>query len=66
MLPSDSHRRLRFSLGKGASASGLRGSEAICLLEDVTTRLHDVLAEEFEYHRAQAFGGTQKAAAPQK
>ena len=51
------HRRSTLDLGKEASIKRLRYLHTSGLLEEITTRLDDVLAEVLEQHSAQVCGG---------
>ena len=48
VLPSSSHSRLGFSPSKEARAGIVRDRQASSLLEEDTTRLHDIFAKKFE------------------
>ena len=48
VLPGSSHSRLGFSLRKEARAGRMRDRQTLGVLEDISLRLHDMLAKEFE------------------
>ena len=51
------HCRSSLDLSKEASIRRLRYLHTSCLIEEITARLDDVLAEVLEQHSAQVFGG---------
>ena len=56
MLPGSSHSRLGFSPSKEARVGIVRDRQTSSLLEEITTRLHDIFAKKFEQNLTEIEG----------